>query len=330
MTATVSVVVPSYNHSKFLRQRIETILAQTYQDFELILLDDCSKDDSREILMQFAGNPRVRIEFNEVNSGTGYKQWNKGVRMARGKYVWIAESDDYADEHLLEKLVGILDGDQDIVYAYCRSWQVKDGSLNGFVCFGPDRLNPRWTTNFCADGREECRDYFTWYNPVRNASAVVFRRAAYERVGGVEEHFRLSGDWKLWAAMALTGKIAYVAEPLNYQRFHGGNTQMNTDIVTTTREILHIVRWLSAQVTPKESVMEKMREWVRALWVPIMMNPRIPFDQKRTLVPDIKSLYPHPVLSAVRPALDTLGLKVLRHWRDLRAFVGRPEASKAQ
>jgi len=89
----VSVIVPNYNHARFLRRRVETILAQTFQDFELILLDDCSTDDSRSVLRQYSSDPRVRLEFNEVNSGSTFKQWNKGVRLAQGKYIWIAESD---------------------------------------------------------------------------------------------------------------------------------------------------------------------------------------------------------------------------------------------
>src|SRR5260370_20691240 len=94
---TVSVIIPNYNHARYLRQRIESVLRQTYQDFEVILLDDCSTDDSRSILSSYAGDSRVRMEFNEVNSGSTFKQWNKGVRLARVEYVWIAESDDYAD-----------------------------------------------------------------------------------------------------------------------------------------------------------------------------------------------------------------------------------------
>src|ERR1035438_3657642 len=124
----VSIVVPNYNHARFLRRRIESVLRQTFQDFDLILLDDCSTDDSRSILSKYADDPRVKIEFNEVNSGSSFKQWNKGVGLARGEYVWIAESDDYADERLLEKLVARLDSDASVVFSYCRSWGV---SLDG-------------------------------------------------------------------------------------------------------------------------------------------------------------------------------------------------------
>jgi cellulose synthase/poly-beta-1,6-N-acetylglucosamine synthase-like glycosyltransferase len=77
---TVSVIVPNYNHARFLARRIDSILKQSFQDFELILLDDCSTDDSRSILSLYARDPRVRIEFNEANSGGTFKQWNKGVR----------------------------------------------------------------------------------------------------------------------------------------------------------------------------------------------------------------------------------------------------------
>src|ERR1700722_8508136 len=86
----VSVIIPSYNHARFLRQRIDTVLQQTFQDFEVILLDDCSPDNSPEIISSYVGDSRVRIEFNAINSGSTFKQWNKGVRMARGDYVWIA------------------------------------------------------------------------------------------------------------------------------------------------------------------------------------------------------------------------------------------------
>jgi glycosyltransferase involved in cell wall biosynthesis len=106
---TVSVIVPNYNHARYLRQRIDSVLGQTYRDFEVILLDDCSTDESRSIISEYENHPKVRIELNDKNSGSPFKQWNKGVRLAHGKYVWIAESDDYADERLLERLVSMLE-----------------------------------------------------------------------------------------------------------------------------------------------------------------------------------------------------------------------------
>jgi glycosyltransferase involved in cell wall biosynthesis len=227
---TVSVVIPNYNHARYLRQRIESVLGQTYQDFEVILLDDCSTDDSREILSSYRDNPRVQIGYNDQNSGSVFKQWNKGVRMAHGRYIWTAESDDYADPRFLARMVPILEEQTEVTFAYCRSRRVgeNDESL-GFADSHFDRLDPNhWTTDFIVDGIEECRRFFVLSAPVPNASAVIFRKDVYKKVGWAEERYRICGDYKVWAAMALEGKIAYVGEPLNHFRTHGENVRSLT------------------------------------------------------------------------------------------------------
>jgi len=253
----VSVVVPNYNHARFLPKRIDTILEQTFRDFELILLDDCSTDDSRSILAKYADISRVRTELNEINSGSSFKQWNRGVRLARGEYVWIAESDDYADKRFLEKLVARLDAEPAAAFAYCRSWSVSlDDQPNGFAdpWFVNSDPRHRWTRDFCADGLAECRSYLMRCNTVPNASAVVFRKAIYQQVDGADESLRLCGDWKLWVAMALAGKVVYLAEPLNYYRFH--NASVRGVIYGTEmelRESIPVRWWILDHATRPES-----------------------------------------------------------------------------
>ncbi|HEV2223906.1 MAG TPA: glycosyltransferase [Candidatus Acidoferrales bacterium] len=318
----VSVVIPNYNHARFLRKRIDSVLQQTFQDFELILLDDCSTDDSRSILSSYAGNPRVKIEFNDANSGNPFKQWNKGVRLARGKYVWIAESDDYADPRFLERLVAVVDADPQVAFAYCRSWRVSaDDQHDGFGDFYLAGIDPvRWTADYCAEGVEECRNYFVRANSVPNASSVVFRKALYERVGGADESLRMRGDWKLWASMALTGKVAYLAEPLNYFRFHDTSVrskseQMKEDLV----EHLQVVRWVLGQVTPAETVLRKLYKEQSDGWVPLVMSSHVPLDLKRAILRSVREIDPHPIRSAIRPGLVTIRRKLWRHWNSVRA-----------
>ena len=102
----VSVVIPNYNHAQYLRQRIDSILNQIYSDFELIIVDDCSTDNSKEIIESYRTNPKVsQIIFNESNSGTPFQQWETGVDLAKGEWIWIAESDDFAENDFLEKLI---------------------------------------------------------------------------------------------------------------------------------------------------------------------------------------------------------------------------------
>ena len=316
----ISVIVPNYNHGRFLNQRIDSILNQTFQDFELILLDDCSTDNSRDILSSYASDPRVRLEFNEKNSGTPFKQWNKGVQIARGQYIWIAESDDYTAPRFLERLVPILEAEPNTAYAYCRSWRVfANGETPGFMDYYLKPLDlHHWTADHRADGREECRNFFARMNCVPNASAVVFRRAVFEQVGGADETLRLCGDWKLWASMALTGQIAYVAEPLNYFRFHEDTVRSKT--VLTKRNVsesLDVISWIFRQVKPPQSVRQKIQRWQPEAWTPTLMSLRVAPDVKRRILHAVREIDPHPIRHAIRPALGTIRLKLRRHWRTL-------------
>ncbi len=319
----ISVIVPNYNHARFLRQRIDTILAQTFQDFELILLDDCSTDDSRSILSAYASDPRARLDFNSANSGSVFKQWNKGVRLARGEYIWIAESDDYADDRLLARLVALLDADSKLAFAYCRSRRVTtDGIFEGFADSHMTILDTyRWTADYSADGEEECRNYFVCHNPVPNASGVVFRKTIYEQAGGADDSLRLCGDWKLWTAMALRGRIAYVGEPLNYFRFHSSSqrtktSQMNLDVL----EHLNVIRWVLTQVTPANAVRERVGELVANMWVPAIMSFHVPWEVKKSILRSVGEIDPHPIKNAFRPAWLTIQRKLARHRHDATAF----------
>ena len=125
----VTVIVPNYNYEHFLRQRIDSILQQTYTDFELILLDDCSTDGSVTILAEYALHPKVSaFVVNQKNTGSPFLQWEKGISMAKGEYIWIAESDDFADITLLEKCVAALESYPEAVLARTGSYLVdKDG-----------------------------------------------------------------------------------------------------------------------------------------------------------------------------------------------------------
>lgn len=321
---TVSIIIPNFNHARFLSRRIDTVLNQTLQDFEVIILDDCSTDGSRLILSKYADDSRVRTEFNEVNSGSTFKQWNKGVGLARGKYVWIAESDDFADEHLLERMVTVLENESNVTFAYCRSWRVfDDDRVDGFADYYLDYLKtPRWGADFCVDGREECRTYLVSSNTVPNASAVVFRRKVFELVGGADEGLQLCGDWKLWVAMALEGRIAYLGEPLNYFRSHDTSVRSRArreglDVA----EDLQVIRWILGQVTPADTVLERVLQGRVGFWVPAIMSTRVSLSLKLNILKTIIAIDPHMIRRAVRPVLVNIRQKLLRRWRSIRSIL---------
>ena len=226
--STVTIIIPNYNHAKYLNQRIESVLAQTYENTEIILLDDCSTDDSRILIEKYRKNNRVtKIIYNETNSGSPFIQWNKGVRLALGKYVWIAESDDYADSNFLKTLVEKLEADPTLGLAYCQSWKVdaEDNLLGTWHehTQGLDAL--LWTDDFVSEGKEMVKKFMIRRNVIPNASAVVFRRFLYEKVGGADESNKVNSDWILWVNMLLQSNVAFTAVPLNYFRNHDNNAR---------------------------------------------------------------------------------------------------------
>lgn len=226
---TVSVIVPNYNHARFLRQRLDSILHQTWQDFEILFLDDASTDDSREVFQSYAGQVRIRSFFNEQNSGSTFRQWNRAVRDARGEYLWFAESDDYADPDLLSELVRRLEENPGCGLAYCQSIEVDENGQPGrnFIEYTADLDADRWKSDFTNRGTDELARYLFVKNTLPNASAVLIRRSAWDAIGSADENMRLCGDWLLWARILAKFDIAFVARPLNYFRHHHQSVRAN-------------------------------------------------------------------------------------------------------
>jgi glycosyltransferase involved in cell wall biosynthesis len=228
----VSVIIPNYNHAEFLEKRILSILNQTYQDFEVIYLDDASTDNSNEVFTKFADNPRIRAIYNQTNSGSPFKQWNKGIKYANGEYIWIAESDDYADPKFLETLVPILEENPQVGLAYCQSCQTdKHGNITTTMHWWTDDLSKeRWKSDFLNSGLDECKRYLVIKNTIPNASAVLTRRCLFEKIAYAEESMILCGDWITWIKILLKSDIAFTAKLLNYYRSHSSSVRSKSSL----------------------------------------------------------------------------------------------------
>jgi glycosyltransferase involved in cell wall biosynthesis len=99
----VSIILPCYNHENYLKERLDSIFNQTYQNFEVIILDDASTDGSQDLLIEYKKHVKVSHHIiNTKNSGSPFLQWQKGLELAIGDYVWIAESDDSCDINFLK------------------------------------------------------------------------------------------------------------------------------------------------------------------------------------------------------------------------------------
>lgn len=223
----VSIIVPNYNHGPYLKERLDSVLNQTFKDFEVILLDDASSDNSMDTLRAYAWHPKVRLVVNEQNSGNTFIQWNKGFAMAKGEYIWIAESDDRAHPELLETLVGILDKNKRVGLAYCLSaYMDASGNIFGSQARELARLDDRqWKTDFVEEGKLLLTAYMIVGNIIPNASAAVFRKLSFQCVGGARTDMKLCGDWLTWIDIMLHNHIGFVSRPLNFYRFHGSTVR---------------------------------------------------------------------------------------------------------
>jgi glycosyltransferase involved in cell wall biosynthesis len=215
-----SVIVPNYQHAAYLPERLQSILAQDIGDIEIILLDDSSTDGSLELLEDFArSEPRARIVASETNSGSAFRQWRKGLSMAKGRYVWVAESDDSARSGLLRTLIESLESHPTAVLAYCQSEMIDErgGSLGLPLEWTADISPHRWLTPYMTAGCDEIATALIHKNTIPNVSAVLFRNTPH-LPGVINEGMRLCGDWLAYVQLCGHGDVIYTPEPLNLWR----------------------------------------------------------------------------------------------------------------
>lgn len=222
----VSVIIPSYNHEKYLQHRIDSVLNQSYQNFELIILDDKSKDDSKKVIEAYRDHPKVsHIIYNEVNSGTTFKQWKKGIELAKGEYIWIAESDDYADVTFLEKTISLIEKNNSVL-CFSQSYVIDEHDT--IIRKKEEVLK----SNSC-DVDAFLTDLLLYGNVVYNASMVVFRKDAIDKsIWDKLSRLKYCGDWLFWANLAMNGKgtVSEVKEYLNYFRNHSSNVSNKAEV----------------------------------------------------------------------------------------------------
>jgi glycosyltransferase involved in cell wall biosynthesis len=265
----VTVVIPNFNHAGFLEARFNSVLNQTYQDFEVIYLDDGSTDESARVFTKFAGDPRVLSAKNDSNSGLPFKQWNKGARLGHGEYVWIAESDDYAESTFLSKLISVLDSNPHVGLVYCKSFVIGEHGTSEEWPAGT-----RWERDFVDDGRDECKNYLLLANTIPNASAVLFRRSIFERVGYADESMAFCGDWLLWARMLLISDVAFVSETLNYYRRHPGSVSSRmSHSLAYLKERYRVMSNIKRNLSLEHIDLEHACESSMDLWVQFLLSP---------------------------------------------------------
>ncbi|MEP1552269.1 MAG: glycosyltransferase family A protein [Paraglaciecola sp.] len=249
----VSIIVPNYNHYDYLEQRLQSIAKQTYSNLEIILLDDASSDNSVSRLEEFSlSEARVKTFIkNSENSGSAFAQWIKGFEQASGKYLWIAESDDFSDLHFIECLVEQLEQQPKAALAYCHSnWIDAESNPLGLMDIHVPYFEENyWLTDFCLNGDEVNRNLMPYRNVVRNASSALFRVTSFK---AALKDFSPSGridDWLFYVLLLKGNVLCFVNRELNFCRLHSGNfsrSLTSNNYNKNSRERINVLRHILA------------------------------------------------------------------------------------
>jgi glycosyltransferase involved in cell wall biosynthesis len=208
----VSVVIPTYNRSAYLRQAIDSVLTQSYGAFEIVISDNCSSDDT-ESIVRGLGEPRIRYFRNTQNIGM-VPNWNAGIRRARGKYIAILEDDNRWHPRYLERAVQTLDAHPQVAFVHTAVFLTDQDGRSSL-------LKKRWDEDRLCDGLSELRELM--HGNRIFLSTVTSRRDCLHSVGLFDEAIPYAADWEMWLRLYLRYPAAYLAEPLASYRIHEGS-----------------------------------------------------------------------------------------------------------
>ena len=229
----VSVITVTYNRSDFIREAMDSIIAQSFKDWELIIVDDASTDNTKEIVDEYIKKgQRISYYRNDKNLGIA-KTRNRGLELAKGEYIAPLDSDDiWLDINKLRKQVEFLDINKD----YCM--------LGGGIMRIDAESKPIKKVLFPVYD-SLIRKIILQFNPFPQ-STLLYRKSVALACGGYSDAFKICDDYDLWLKMGLKAKFTNIPQVLAGYRVHGGNIT-KTKRLTTTKEILEIIRTYSSK-----------------------------------------------------------------------------------
>lgn len=237
----VSIIIPTYNRAKLLSEAIESALSQTYQDFEIIVIDDGSMDNTNEMIeLYIKKHPQKVNYFYQVNKGLSSAR-NSGIRKARGEYIAFLDSDDRWLPNKLEIQMKIIDEEKvDFVYSYA------------YV-----EIDGRMSTQFKPSA--PALNFYDLFVKGKSLviSTVVIKRDYIEKAGMFDETLRVAEDCDLWIRVLLCYKVKFIDTPLIIYRVHNSNLSSDMEIINKAG-IKICLKLLKSNAVPKNIVNRKL------------------------------------------------------------------------
>jgi len=262
----VSIILPSYNHAKFLKERLDSIQAQTFKDWELIIIDDCSTDESVEILENFTKKNKDKVKHfikNEINSGSGYTSWKKGIELATSKYIWIAETDDFSAPTFLEEQIQLLET-TDATLSFCASKYVdEDGNYLYSSAKRMEDLKVAKDSYMVFDS-QTYMDKMPFNIYITNGSSVVFRKPIVQIPQEIF-NYKQSSDQFLWSYILQNNSFVFINKELNYFRRHMNSTTIklgNLQLKNLYLEKIEYLNYFKLEINSKTFLKHYIKHYV--------------------------------------------------------------------
>lgn len=263
---SLSVVVPNYNYENYIGIRLNSIINQTVKPKEIIFLDDVSTDNSVSIAEKILKDAKkkfgidYKIVVNENNNGC-FRQWLKGLELAKYDYVWIAEADDYATPNFVATL---MEGfkNKDVVLSYCQSKVINENCDvvdYEYTSYTDDLDKEKWHKDFIDDGQKQIKEYFSRKNIIPNVSSTIIKKSATKGMDKVLSKYSIIGDWLAYIYILNNGKVFYSSKTLNGHRRHSNSIIAKKErTIGFINEILMIKKYVIDNVDLNDSQINNM------------------------------------------------------------------------
>ena len=237
----VSVIIPSYNYAIYLERRIQSILDQSYQNIEIIIIDDCSTDNSVEVLGQYSSHPKITLVTRDENGGWPIVN-NQGVELSSGDYILFAQCDDTCDPSMIESLVESMRSYPTAGIAFCRSLYVDEkGNVLGEDYDDRETLFKEICKKNVLIEKHEMTKFLFHSCVIPNISAALIRRECFNVVGCFPQEYPICGDWEWFFRVAKGYDVTYIAEPLNKFMQHDKTIRSMTKSRITFEEYFRLL-----------------------------------------------------------------------------------------
>jgi glycosyltransferase involved in cell wall biosynthesis len=236
----VSVIIPAYNAAAYVREAVDSALAQTYKNIEIIVVDDGSTDATRKILEPYAAKKSITYIHQENRGLSGAR--NTGIKKSRGEFIALLDSDDIFLPKKIERQVADFAAHPDCGVSYCNIAHFYDGApektfMLNYTYYSGDELFPNLLKK-------------NFINPL----TVVLRRSAIDQVGLFDESYGKSEDWEYWVRLAYAGiRFHYLPEVLAKYRMRKDSMSYSWGSELERKEtIMRIFDTLNARMAPEE------------------------------------------------------------------------------